>query len=471
MARLATVGKRVAPGEGKGQEALAGMTIPPFLTPYPPRARARLPVRTLIREGRKSFLNVFPESAFRSTFFRQRLLLREVFVANAPEHVQEAFIAKAAVLERKSPQQRHALIPLLGDGLFVSDGATWRERRRAVAPVTHASRLAALTPPITEAAAECAAAWQALPEGAALDVLEQMAALTAEIICRTIFGRALGTGAAHTVVEAFSTYQAAIGQMDILSLLGLPDWFPRPQGARVRQAAARIHGVVDGLVAAARDSAEASLIRGMAEAGMDAQALRNEAVVLFMAGHETTANTLAWAWFLLSQAPAEEALVQREADAVLGGRAATFADLPHLPQARAVIEETLRLYPPVPVLAREATRDTELAGRRVKRGSLVLAVPWLLHRHTLLWDRPDHFIPARFLPGAAPPPRHGYIPFSVGPRVCTGMAFGLTEAVLCLATLAGRFSLALEPGARIMPVCRLTLRPADGLPMRLHHRG
>ncbi len=446
------------------------MTDAPYLTPYPPRATARLPVGTLLREGQKSFLNIFPASAFRSKFFRQRILLREVFVVNAPEHVQEAFIAKAAVLERKSPQQRHALIPLLGDGLFVSDGATWRERRRAVAPVTHASRLADLTPPITEAAAECAQAWAALPEGAAIDALEAMAGLTAEIICRTIFGRSLGTRSALEVVEAFTAYQAAIGQMDILSMLRLPDWFPRPQGARVRQAAARIHAVVDGLVAAARGSDEASLIRGMHEAGMDGRALRNEAVVLFMAGHETTANTLAWAWFLLSQSPAEEALVVAEAQATLSGRAATFADLAGLPHTRAVIEETLRLYPPVPILARQATRDTELAGRRVPKGSLVLAVPWLLHRHEALWDRPDHFIPARFLARAPPPPRHGYIPFSVGPRVCTGMAFGLTEAVLCLATLAARFRLALAPGARVMPVCRLTLRPGDRLPMLLHHR-
>ncbi|PZW51034.1 cytochrome P450 [Humitalea rosea] len=449
------------------------MTDAPFLTPYPPRSKTRLPIHVLLREGRKSFLNMFPESAFRSPFLRQRVLLRDVFITNSPETVQEAFITKAAVIERKSPQQRHALIPLLGDGLFVSDGATWRERRRAVAPVTHVSRLAELTPPITETVAERAEAWAGRPEGAPIDALEEMAQLTAEIICRTIFGGRLGAAAAHTVVEAFSDYQAAVGQMDILSMLALPEWLPRPQSARVRRAAGRIHGVVDGLIAEARGRREASLIRSLAEgsgAALTPDALRNEASVLFMAGHETTANTLAWAWFLLSQSPAEEAAVQAEADAVLGGRPAGFADFPKLIRARAVVEETLRLYPPVPLLARQATRETELAGRRVRKGSLVMAVPWLLHRHQNLWDRPDHFIPDRFMPGAPPPPRHGYIPFAVGPRVCTGMAFGLTEAVLCLATLAGRFRLRLEPGAQVMPVCRLTLRPGDRLPMRLHHR-
>lgn len=449
------------------------MTAAPFLTPFPPRSKTRLPLGVLLREARRSFLNVFPESAFRSDFIRQRVLLRQVFIVNSPENVQEAFIGKAEAIERKSPQHRNALVPLLGDGLFVSEGSVWRDRRRAVAPVTHVSRLAELTPPITATVAERAAAWARLPENAPVNALEEMAQLTAEIICRTIFGSELGSEAAQTVVEAFSDYQAAIGQLDLLSMLAVPEWVPRPRSARVRRAAARIHGVVDRLIAEARGREDASLIRSLAEgsgAALTSDALRNEAAVLFMAGHETTANTLAWCWFLLSQAPAEEAALQAEADAVLGGRAATFADFPKLTYTRAVVEETLRLYPPVPLLARQASRDTELAGRRVPKGSLVLAVPWLLHRHVRLWDRPDHFIPARFLPGAPPVPRHGYIPFSIGPRICTGMAFGLTEAVLCLATLAGRFRLSLEPGAKIMPVCRLTLRPGDRLPMRLHHR-
>jgi cytochrome P450 len=198
---------------------------------------------------------------------------------------------------------------------------------------------------------------------------------------------------------------------------------------------------------------------------MDATACRNEAVTLLMAGHEASANATAWAWFLLSQAPGA-ARLRAEADAALGDRrAASWEDLPRLPFTRAVVEETLRLYPPVPLLARCASAPMEIGGHAVPRGGLVLAVPWLLHRNSRLWEEPDRFLPGRFLAGR--PQRHSYIPFSLGPRVCTGAQFALAETVICLATLARRFAPRLAPGARVMPVCRLTLRPGEALPMLL----
>ena len=199
----------------------------------------------------------------------------------------------------------------------------------------------------------------------------------------------------------------------------------------------------------------------MAAAGMDATACRNEAVTLFMAGHETSANAMAWAWFLLSQAPDAAARLRAEADAALGDR-------PRLPFARAVVEEALRLYPPVPLLARCASAPLEIGGHAVPRGGLVLAVPWLLHRNPLLWEEPDRFMPERFFTGR--PQRHSYIPFSLGPRVCTGAQFALAETVICLSTLARRFAPRLAPSARVTPVCRLTLRPGEALPMLLERR-
>ncbi|WP_458097297.1 cytochrome P450 [Roseomonas sp. WA12] len=438
------------------------------------------PPRELLRRLRRSFLDIWPAGAFEKDFLHRRVLMREVFICNSPETVQAAFIEQAAIFERKSPQMRHALKPLLGDGLFISDGPLWKERRRVVAPVTHVSRLAQLTPPITEAAEERASAWAARDPATPVDMLAEMGHLTAEIICRTIFGRSLGREAAATVVSAFAEYQRVVGQSDILSLLGLPDWMPRYQPLAARRASRRIAEVLDGLIEGIlgkQDSGEASLIRSMAEGvnpatgrSMDRAAFRNEAAVLFMAGHETTANTLAWAWYLLSQSPAVAARLRAEADALDG--AATFEDLPRLPYTRAVVEETLRLYPPVPILAREATASGQLAGRTVPKGSLVIVVPWLLHRHRKLWTHPDAFIPERFLPGgeAATKPRYVWIPFAIGPRVCTGAAFGLTEAVLCLATLSRGFAPRLVPGTEVYPVCRLTLRPGDGLPMLLERR-
>jgi cytochrome P450 len=452
---------------------------PSFVPPFPPRHPRMLPVRDLLRLLRRSFLDIWPQSAFERDFLHRRLLMRDIFICNSPATVQEAFLEHAATYERKSPQMRHALRPLLGDGLFISDGSLWKERRRVVAPVTHVSRLAELCPPITEAAAERAAAWAGRNPDEPIDMLAEMGHLTAEIICRTIFGRQLGGQSAASVVGAFAEYQRAVGQTDLLSLLGLPDWMPRWQPPRARRASRRIASVLDGLIEGvlSAGNGEASLIRSMAEGvnpatgqRMDRAAFRNEAAVLFMAGHETTANTLAWAWYLLSQSPAAAARVGQEAAAL--GRPAGFADLPRLAFTRAVVEETLRLYPPVPLLAREAVTDGELHGRHVPKGSLVIAVPWLLHRHRKLWQDPDAFRPERFLPGgeAATKPRYVWIPFAIGPRVCTGAAFGLTEAVLCLATLSAGFAPRLVPGTPVYPICRLTLRPGDSLPMLLERR-
>ncbi len=437
-----------------------------FIPPYPPRHSQPLGLIGSIRKFRGSMLDIWSERAFSADFFSSRVLRRTVFIVNSPEIVRETLVEQAAIFERKSPQMRFALEPLLGDGLFVSDGETWRARRRAVAPVTHASRMAELAPVMTEVAAEWHARWSAIPAGAEFDALEEMAEMTAEVICRALFGRTLGGDAASRVVHAFTAYQAHIGQTALGAMLGLPEWISRLGNAASTREAKRIHVVLDDLIADVlrKTDGDASLVRALtALQAMEPWALRNEAATLFMAGHETTANTMAWAWFLLSNSPAAAARLRDESRAVLAGRAATHDDVPNLPYARAVIEETLRLYPPVPVLAREALADTVVAGKTVPRGSLLLVVPWLLHRNPLLWENPDHFIPERFIDGQ--PIRYSYVPFSIGPRVCTGQQFGLVESVICLATLAQDFLPMMKPGHDVQPVSRLTLRPGAHLPM------
>jgi cytochrome P450 len=396
--------------------------------------------------------------------------------------VAQAFIALHESFQRKTPQMRHALSPLLGDGLFISDGDLWRKRRRIVAPIVHASRMALFAPTMVEVANETAERWAQLPNGAPIDALREMATLTAEIICRTIFGPHLGSEHATEIVAAFSAYQREVGQIDLPYLLGLPDWLPRFQSPAVHRAAKRIDRVLDDIIRRCEErllGGEQSMIRMLLEARdpetgdtLDRTALRNEAAVIFMAGHETTANSLAWTWFLLSQAPAVEARLHAELAEVLGGRLPGLDDVPRLCYTRAVFEEAIRLYPPVPLLGRQALRDEVIRNRKVAAGSLVVVIPWLLHRHRLLWEQPDHFIPERFLPeNVGARQRYSYIPFSVGPRVCAGQAFGLTEAILCLATLAQRARLRLAPGAVVQPVCRLTLRPGDALPMLVESRG
>ena len=442
-----------------------------FVPPYPPRPTDQLSVIEMLRRSRKNFLTIFSESAFNYELMSLQVLNRRIFICNSPDTVRHAFVTEAGHFERKAPQMRNALRPLLGDGLFISDGETWRTRRRIVAPIVHGSRLPQFAPMMVEAALETRARWT---DGARIDALAEMAHLTAEIICRTIFGRTLGRAKAAEIVEGFSEYQHSIGQVDILSLLGLPEWFPRLHGPAIHRSVRRITGILDGIIDSYDNAVEREgsvigmLLDATDEAGkkLSREAIRNEAAVIFMAGHETTANCLAWTWYLLSQAPEVEARLHAELTTVLNGRAPTQADLPALVNTRAVIEESLRLYPPVPLLAREALWDEKLRSRDVRAGSLVIVVPWLLHRHRRYWENPDHFMPARFMPGAPSPDRHVYVPFSVGPRVCAGLSFGLTEAILCLATLAQSFQMRLEPDAVIEPVCRLTLRPGDQVPMQ-----
>ena len=449
---------------------MSDMQVGDFIPPFPPRPPERQSLLANIRAFRRNMLSVWLAGHYGTDFFSSQVLRRRVFVCNSPETVREAFVENGQAFERKSPQMRHALEPLLGDGLFVSDGLVWKERRRAVAPVTHVSRLAELTPVMSDVAGEWAAKWRGLADGAEIDALEQMAEMTADIICRTLFGRQLGSAAAQQVVRAFTSYQAKVGQTALGAMLRLPDWLPRLQGPGIRAEVRRIHAVLDALIAnVLATENEPSLVRAMAERGaMDPTALRNEAATLFMAGHETTANTLAWCWYLLSQAPWAEARLANEARTVLAGRVAEHADVEHLPYTRAVIEEALRLYPPVPVLAREAMEPATIAGQDIPVGSLVLVIPWLLHRNPTLWEAPDAFRPERFL-GAAPA-RYSYVPFSLGARVCTGQQFGLAEAVICLATLAQDARLELRPGHAVMPVSRLTLRPGEHLPMRVYRR-
>jgi cytochrome P450 len=452
-----------------------------FVPPYPERPREKLPTRALIRMSRHNFLGVFEDRCFEQKFFSTRFLARQIFVCNSPETVAEAFIAHHDSFERKSPQIRHALRPLIGDGVFISDGATWKQRRRLVAPILHASQLPQFAPVMIEAAAETAVRWAGLPSGRPLDVLREMAVLTAEIICRTIFGPRLGAEHAAEIADAFSAYQREVRSVDIAYMLGLPDWLPRFQPPSVYRAARRIARVLDEVIERCKKrlaSGEPSMIRSLLEArdpdtgeALDREALRNEAAVIFMAGHETTANSLAWTWYLLSQAPEAEERLHEELDQVLGGRLPMLDDVPRLLFTRAVFEETIRLYPPVPAFGRQAARSETIGNQRIPAGALLAIVPWLLHRHRIYWPMPDHFVPERFLPEhAAARQRFTYLPFSVGPRVCAGQAFGLTEAILCLATLAQRARLRLAAGTVVEPVARLTLRPGHSLPMHIEAR-
>jgi cytochrome P450 len=452
-----------------------------FIPPYPPRFAREPTSWQRIQAARKNLIGIFSEAMFEYDFIGTRILAQHFFVCNTPETVQYVFNTRNSVFERKSYVMRRMLGPLAGDGLIISDGEIWRKRRKLVSPVIHASNLSVFAPVMADTARETAERWAKLPEGAPLDVLSEMARLTAEIICRAIFGQALGQERADEIVGGFTEFQHSATLVDFPSLLGLPEWWPRYRRRAVSRSTRRIHRALDDIIATLRQrpDQERSSFIGQLFAVRDQEtgeplsddAIRNEATVVFLAGHETTANTLAFAWFLVSQAPDVQARLHQELDRVLGDRAPTLADVANLVYTRAIVEETLRLYPPIPILAREALAQETIQGQEIPKGALVMVVPYLLHRKRGLWDKPDHFVPERFLPGGSGvPSKWAYLPFSIGPRICAGMSFGFNEAVICLATLAQRFILKLEPGHVVAPVCQVSLRPGEALPMRLHRR-
>ena len=444
-----------------------------FIAAHPRPRSKEAGLLQVVLGARHSLIGNWMEEYYRSCVSSFRILRRQVIVVNDPEHVKYVMVTRHANFERKSPQMRRALEMLLGDGLFISDGQTWRQRRPLVADIVHKRRLPEFAGTMEQATAAAIARWSELPTQAEFELTADMAHLTAQIISRAVFGKNLGAPAARQVVEGFATYQKHVDSFNLGYFLGADEGWPLRRGGPMRGAVARVHEVIDDVIEThlKGDGDAASMVslliaRKARDGGgdLDIAALRNEAATIFMAGHETTATTLTWAFYLLANAPWAERRLLEEIDGLCAARAVVMDDVQHLDWCRAVILETLRLYPPVPLLPRQAREADRIADMDVEPGSLVMIAPWLLHRAPDLWENPNHFQPQRFAHGAKYNP-FAFIPFSVGPRICAGLNFGMDEAVLCLAALIQRFRVIPRPGYKVEPVCRLTLRPNGGLPV------
>jgi len=456
--------------------------IKSYVPPYPERAKHRRSLFELFRIYRSSLLGIFDEEDYHRRYARLRILRRELILCNTPDMIQKTLQVQHEIFQQKTAQLEQALKPLIGDGLFISNGDLWRERRDAVAPLVHPGHMGVFAPIMCETIDEWTHAWTARGDGAEVDVIAEMAELTSEVISRTIFGQRLGRGLTSELVTSFKEYLKQVYQTDMLSMLGFPDWFPRVYRGRIGRSTRRIHAVIDRIIHehnrglsldSERNVIIDQLFKAKTRSGcpFSKRAVRNEAVNLFLAGHETTANTLAWMWLNLSQSPRVLEKLHAELDSVLGGRPPVYEDIGQLRYTRYVIEETLRLYPPATFLARRAGRDGVIEGEPFRKGDILFIVPWLLHRNPNVWSHADSFIPERFDPDIAPRPnKYAYIPFSIGPRTCPGMVFGLTESILVLATIAQRFDLRLKSGHQVEIFSRFTVRPGDSLPMTLHTR-
>lgn len=367
---------------------------------------------------------------------------------------------------------------VVGEGLVTSQGSFWLRQRRLAQPAFHRQRIAAMAQQMAAAATETADAWSAHPSETPVHVGREMMALTLQVVGDALFGTKVGPRA-ELVGRAFTQVNEQI-VWRFRSFRVLPPILPFGKDRAFRFAVRQLRGVVDEIIAERRqggtdrgDLLSMFMLARDEDTGeqmTDAQ-LSDEVLTMLIAGHETTSTTLTWVFSVLASHPEVEAKLHRELDEVLAGRAPTVQDVPKLEYTRMVIDETLRLYPPLYIVGRKVVADDVLCGHRIPAGTSVDISPYVTHRHPAFWERPDDFVPERFTKEqAASRPRYAYLPFSGGPRQCIGNTFAIMEAQLILATLAQRFRLRPGPGYSTVPDALVTLRPRGDLPMLIEKR-
>jgi cytochrome P450 len=395
-------------------------------------------------------------------------------LVSRPDLVEEVLAVRYASFRKHTFFFRH-VTAIFGNGLLTSEGDFWLRQRRLASPAFHRERVAAYGEVMAALAERHVEGWR---DGERRDVHREMMALTLQIATRTLFGAEVGEGTVQEVGRAFDVVVEEIAAR-FRRPFRIPDGVPTPGNLRYTRGVRRLDRMVYDLIAERRRTGAdhgdllSMLLRVQDDDGtrMTEGQLRDEVITLFLAGHETTALTLSWSWYLLSRHAEARAALEAEVDAVLAGRTPEAADLPRLRYAEAVVSESLRLYPPAYVLGREAVEDTEVGGFAVPRGTTVYMSPWVLHRDPRYFEDPEAFRPERWLDGLGKRlPRGAYLPFGGGPRICIGQSFAMMEGVLLLAAVAQRFRLTLDPDRAVAPFASITLRPQGGVWMRLTRR-
>jgi cytochrome P450 len=448
---------------------------PRFVPPHPPRGPGPVPVwRGFFGERARNAVYGWSEVAFRQPYMRRRVAGFNVHIPLQPDLVQRVLLDNAANYE-KPRIVKGLLAPVIGRGLLTSDGELWRGQRRIVAASFVPPAVDAVIPLFARAAEGAMAHWD---EAAPVDMAAQATATTMRIISDSLFAgdpRLTSDAAMAHIAAALDAFSGRRLQ----ALLGLPQirWTAKARAGWRGQTYLRetlTEVVRDRLRAGGAEDFLGTLIgalgKGFEPAEAEALAIDN-AATFYLAGHETTANAMAWSLFLLSEQPALQDEAAAEAAAALSAGTDDAALPDRLPLLRRVIEEALRLYPPAPRMDRQAVAADRLSEHEVAPGDIVSIWPWLLHRHEALWDDPDAFDPDRWLPEAkAARHRFQYIPFGGGPRLCVGMRFATVEALTVLAHWIARWRFAPVPGREVRASGMVTLRPAGGLPLVLTGR-
>ena len=448
------------------------------LPPKPPARPDRVSLWRYVRLFRRDILSAQPArlygawmAAFRTPFFRS-------FLINDPELIRLVLNERPDDFP-KSDRIGAGLRPLLGESVFVTNGATWKRQRRIIDPAFAGGRLRDTYPAIKAAADSGAARLADLADDTPQEVEALTSHMAADVIFRTLFSIPIEDDHARQVFGAFRAYQRSQPILNLAAFIPGPRWMPRFFRRETRAQAKVIRQLITDLTeqrmqqiragTAPDDLATKIMTTRDPETGetFSAGEMVDQVAIFFLAGHETSASALAWALYLLARYPDWQDKVAAEAEAFTGD----FADLSRLPVTRNVFRETLRLYPPVPMMVREATKPEVFRKRPVPPGAQVVLSPWHLHRHTRLWDNPDGFDPARWDTDAGrDSAREAYMPFSAGPRVCTGAGFAMIEGVVLLATILRDYRIMPSDGAEPVPVAHLTVRSDSGIWLRFAHR-
>jgi cytochrome P450 len=365
---------------------------------------------------------------------------------------------------------------VLGNGLVTSSGEAWKRHRRIMQPVFHRSRVASMADRMVQVGEQRLEGW-ADYGGRTVDIAAEMMQLALEVISQTMFTTSVADHMDQISHALSVSLKYAFDSFH--NPLRLPLWVPTARNREFRSVMQFLDRLVYGLLAERRRSGAKHddlldlLIKARDEetgAALSDQELRDEALTIFAAGHETTANALAWTWYLLATHPEAKARFHEELDWVLQGRTPNADDLQHLPYTRALFDESLRLYPPVPAIQRKAATPALVGGLSLPAGAVVLIGTHNLHRHPTFWRDPECFLPERWLDGGErPTARCAYLPFGAGPRACLGMYFATVEGPLLLALIGRRYDLKLAQEG-VEPEVMITLRPKGGIRMTLHRR-
>jgi cytochrome P450 len=442
--------------------------------PLPPGPRGLAALTTVLAFGRdwNKFLRRCQREYGDLVYFR--FLNVPLCLVAHPDAIEDVLVKSATKFEKS--RDYRAMRALLGNGLLTSEGNFWQGQRKLIQPAFRQHNILSYAKLMTEAAGTMLEQWR---DGETRDVHEDFMGVTLEIVAKSLFGSDISQDT-RGVGQAVNTVMSLFIDQASLSFL-LPESLPIPKSARLRKSIEHLNGVIHGIIRKRRTHPKPAndLLQTLLDmqdesgTGMSDEQLRDEVMTLFLAGHETTANSLTWTLRLLADNPDKEAALIEELDAVLQGQPPGVGDLPRLAYTEMVVKESMRLYPPAWGIGRRALEEFELEGYRIPAGTNLFMLQWITQRDARFFAEPERFEPERWRDDptrSGKLPRFAYFPFGGGPRVCVGAGFAMMEATLLLATFAQRFRFELVPGQDLGPLFSVTLRPKHGLKMVLRRR-